>query len=200
MSSGSPPRLTPFIPSFELSLALLMAALLGLLGFKLFGPSGELVTVERKTWRLEIDVERRLEELSSGWCEEMPADAVELSRRLLPDPKRPEQSDRPHCRYRAPAWRTSWRALNQGALPQTPQWPQPPLRVDAVGWTSTQVPLGVERLGQRFETYELELAHSDGQTWTCRVPRPRWDALPQGLRFRLPVDRFGVANCAGLVR
>ncbi|MCV2349606.1 hypothetical protein [Paucibacter sp. Y2R2-4] len=194
------PRLLFQRPPLQIALALLMLLALLQAGLRLFGPSGKLVSVERKTWRLEIDVERRLEELGSSWCAEMPADATELSRRLMPDPQHPEQPAAEHCKYRAPGWRTSWRAQSTGTAPQVPQWPQPPLRVEPLGGiTNGPTPLGIERLGERYEFYELELAHADGQTWTCRLPRTRWEAVPLGLRFRLPVDRYGVANCAGLI-
>ncbi len=186
----------------HIALALLMLWGLALAGLRIFGPSGKLVSIERKTWRLEIDVERRLEELGSSWCSEMPADAVELSRRWLPDPRHPERPHAEHCKYRALGWRTSWRAQNEGVAPQAPQWPQPPLRgadPDKQRKTDAEIPLGHERLGARYESYEVELSNADGQTWTCRLPRERWEALRQGLRFRVPVDRFGVANCADLI-
>ncbi len=194
------PRLLPQRRSLQIALALLMLLALLQAGLFLFGPSGKLVSVERKTWRLEIDVERRLEELGSSWCSEMPTDATELSRRLMPDPQHPEQPAAQHCKYRAPSWRTSWRAKSEGTAPQVPQWPKPPLRVEPLGTAAgSQTPLGIERLGERYEFYELELAHADGQTWTCRLPRARWEAVPLGLRFHLPVDRYGVANCGSII-
>lgn len=175
-------------------LAVLLLAVLLPLGWRLFGPRGVSVEVQRKTWRFEIEVERLVEESGSAWCDELPADAREIGRRLIEDPsgRRPEASE--HCRYSSPQWRR-WRiAQAQGTAAEPAHWPQPQLNAVPAG------SIGAERPGERRSFYEIELQAADGRHWTCRLPPSRWQLLRPGARFRLQVNRQGVADCASLQR
>lgn len=182
-------RLIAFWP--RLLLGLVFLAVLVPMGWRLFGPPGVEVELQRKTWRLEIEVERQIAELGSAWCDELPAGAQVQGRRLLADPigLRPEPSE--HCRYTLPTWRTLWQAQQTGVDPAPPHWPRPEL-------SQGKEELSPQRLGKHHEFYELELVAGSGQVWICRQPLAQWRALPQGLKFRLLIDRQGVANCASV--
>ena len=54
---------------------------------------------------------------------------------------------------------------------------------------------GSERLGRREAFYEIELSDGGDHLWTCRLEPARWQDLRVGERFRIPVDRFGTADC-----
>lgn len=168
--------------------ALLMLPLL----WQLFGPRGVPVEVVRKTWRFEIEIEKRILESSSGWCDEMPAEARDISRRLLADPAGARPGLAEHCRYALPQWRPLRMMQAQGEAPTAPRWPQTAL---------SELPpdqLGAERPGKRREFYEIRLQASKGQHWTCRLPQRQWQDLAPVASLRLQVDRQGVADCASI--
>jgi hypothetical protein len=160
----------------------------------LIKPAGTAVELAAKTWRLDIEIEKLLEEGESSWCDEMPAGASNVSRRLLADPAgvRPGLSE--HCRFSLPQWRTLRLARAEGAWPAPPLWPEPKLN----GLPLSQ--LGAERAGKREAFYELQLQAESGQTWACRLPLAEWQAHSLSTHYRLRVDRFGVADCASLPR
>jgi hypothetical protein len=162
------------------------------LAWWMFGPRGVAVTLERRSWRFEIEVERLRLESGSDWCDEMPAGARDVIRRTLADPSGRRPAPAEHCRYTTLAWRTQWLARQQGEAGTPPSWPQPPLAVAEPGQP------GSERLGRREAFYEVTLRASTGQVWTCRLQPEAWQALRPGQRFRLPVDRWGTASCAFL--
>ena len=58
---------------------------------------------------------------------------------------------------------------------------------------------GSERLGKRDAYFEIELRDRSDHAWVCRVTQERWQQLRVGQRFRVPVDRFGTANCPAMV-
>lgn len=158
----------------------------------LFKPSGVAVELVAMPWRLEIEIEKLMEEGESSWCDEMPADASRISRRLIADPSgmRPQPTE--HCRFTRPQWRTMRKASAEGLAPASPKWPQPSL--NGLGLNE----LGNERAGRRDAFYELKLRNEAGQTWDCRLPAAEWQMHQLGARYRLEVDRFGVADCASL--
>ena len=174
-------------------------ALLGLcclalapLGWKLYGPRGVVVEVVAKTWQLEIEIEQRVMESGSAWCDELPADAKILGRRSMDKAvgERPAGSE--HCRYTSPQWRRRWGIRNEGQAPTPPRWPEPKLaRADADG-------LGAERPGKRQQRYLLQLHDSSGHDWSCELPLEQWHRVPPQASFRILVDRWSVANCASL--
>ncbi|MBB4845368.1 hypothetical protein HNP55_003918 [Paucibacter oligotrophus] len=176
-----------------LRVALATACLLGFaaMAWRLFGPRGVEVELLRKSWRLEIEVERQIAELGSAWCDELPAGAQVQSRRLLADPAGRRSQPAEHCRYTLPTWRALWQARQAGLDPEPPRWPQPILKQGSDE-------LSPQRLGKRHEVYELELQAASGQAWVCALPLAQWRALPKGLKFRLAVDRQGVADCASV--
>lgn len=156
---------------------------LPLLLWVLLHPRGVAVEVEAKTWRREVDIERRVQEMHSEACAQMPAGAQLLERR--------ETAQGEHCRFLAPAWRRGRQAVAEGAAPDAPYWPE--LALKAPG-----TPEG-ERAGARRATQELRLRDEDGRTWSCRLPLADWQAWPLGASLRLDVHRFsGVADCASL--
>ncbi|MCV2363319.1 hypothetical protein LNV23_07640 [Paucibacter sp. DJ1R-11] len=160
-----------------------------------FGPHGLMVEQVAKTWRLEIEVERRVLETGSGWCDELPVGALVLSRRTLDsDPSGQRQGPSEHCHYRSPQWRTSYVAQSQGQAPAAPHWPHPELRLDDAQGQA----LGAERLGKRQAFYELQLQADDGRQWSCRQNLQEWQARPAQAHYRVQVDRYGVADCASL--
>ncbi|MCV2367033.1 hypothetical protein [Roseateles oligotrophus] len=165
-----------------------------LLWWLLLKPTGMGVVLVGKTWRLDIEIEKLLEEGESSWCDELPAEARNISRRLLVDPSgaRPEPTE--HCRFSRPQWRTMRMARAEGAAPTPPHWPEARLN----GLPADQ--LGAERTGKPEAFYELQLQNEAGQSWTCRLPLAEWQAHKLGARYRLRVDRFGVADCASLPR
>jgi hypothetical protein len=182
--SPSPPRWRVLM----LGLALLVWLPLG---WRLFGPRGVPVEVTAKTWRRDIEIERLLLESSSGWCDELPAGAREVERRLLQDPVG-RRGLTEHCRYQAPQWRGRRSARAEGHDPTPPSWP-------AVALASPPGPtLGAERPGKRHEHYVLQLRSADGETWRCEMPAQQWQRVGVGLRFRLQVDRQGSADCSQL--
>lgn len=154
-----------------------LALLLPPLGWWLLGPSGFAVELTERRWRMEIEVERLVLEPGVDRCDALPAQARDVVRR--------DGSDQ--CLYVAPAWRTRWVAQASGDASRPPQWPAPALKAD-----------GSERLGRRELFHEVGLRTGAGQVWTCRLPPERWARLQPGQRLRLPVDRWGTADCAAL--
>jgi hypothetical protein len=159
--------------------------------YLLLGPRGALVTIESKTWRFEIDVERRLLETGADWCDALPAGATELDRRLV---DKPDGGRATRCRYSLPAWRKLYVAQALGDAAQPPMWPQPDLQHMA------GIAPDALRLGQRHAFFELNLLTADGRRWTCTLPRADWARQTAGVTLRLPVDRFGTADCGKLPR
>ena len=157
--------------------------------YLLLGPRGALVTIESKTWRYEIDVERRLLETGADWCDALPAGATELDRRLV---NKPDGDPAPRCRYSLPAWRRLYLAQAIGDAAQPPIWPQPDLK------NMPGIAPDALRLGQRHAFFELNLLTDEGRRWTCTLPRADWEQQSVGVSLRLPVDRFGTANCGQL--
>lgn len=170
-------------------LALLILALSAWPLYLLLGPRGTLVLIESRTWRFEIDVERRLLETGADWCDALPAGAIELDRRLVDTPQGPAA---PRCRYSLPAWRRLYQAQARGDAAQPPTWPHPDLH-NLPGMAAEDL-----RLGQRQAFFELALRAADGRLWTCTVPQPTWQQQVPGTRLRLAVDRFGTADCGRL--
>lgn len=175
--------------------AALLITLLALpLLWRLFGPRGIEVQALRKTWRFEIDIERRILETGSDWCDALPATARDVQRRLLSDPSGQRSAPAEHCRYSEPQWRALRMVRAAGEAPTVPHWPAPKLNEQTDGDG-----LGAERLGPRRAIYEVELAalHTD-QRWTCRLLPAHWQALALGRPMRLRIDRQGVADCSSL--
>jgi hypothetical protein len=155
----------------------------------LLRPRGELVEAERITWRLETEVERLQVETSSEWCRDLPAGIAITSRRMA---EHPDAGQLERCQYSTTAWRTLWLAHEGGDRSSPQHWPKPALRK-----LPPDTP-GAERLGRRDAFYEVVFRASDDQRWTCRLDEARWQRVPLGGWHRLPVDRWSVANCAGL--
>lgn len=170
--------------------ALVIALLFAPLGWKLFGPRGEWVTIQTLRWQRDIEVERLVQVNDSSWCDEMPPGVQEIQRKVMEDPsgQRPEPS--PHCRYTGLQWRTLRAVRTQGVHPEPPYWGSPvlaPLRPDEAG---------AERIARYKGIYEVLMVDAKERDWTCRVSLQQWQALKPGQQFRLFVDRFGVANCS----
>lgn len=174
--------------------ALLAAAVLALvpLAWRLFGPRGVVVEVAGKTWQLEIEVEKRVMESGSGWCDELPADAQVLARRAMAQAVGDRPAGAEHCRYSSPQWRRRWGIRKEGQAPTPPSWPSPAL--SSAGADG----LGAERLGKRQARYLLQLQSSDGHAWSCELPLAEWQRVQPQSSFRIQVDRWSVANCASL--
>lgn len=172
-----------------LVLAAMVVATLATVGWWVFGPAGVAVELTQRSWRYEIVIERLRAETGSDWCDELPEGAFDITRRTITDPtgKRTEPGE--HCRYTTLAWRRSWIVKSEGGPGERPDWPRPPLRMAAPGEA------GSERLGKREAYFEIELRDRENHAWVCRVDRERWEQLRVGMRFRIPVDRFGTANC-----
>jgi hypothetical protein len=189
-----PARLRLAATSRALRWALLGLTLLALvpLAWKLFGPRGVVVEVVGKTWQLEIEIEQRVMESGSAWCDELPADAVVLARRRIDKPGAGRPAGAEHCRYSSPQWRRRWGIRNEGQAPTPPRWPEPQLK--AAGADG----LGAERAGQRQARYLLQLHAADEHAWTCELPLAAWQRAQPGTSFRIQVDRWSVANCASL--
>lgn len=173
-------------------LAAMLVATLATLGWWIFGPSGVAVELVRRSWRMEIVVERLRAESGSDWCDELPEGAFDITRRVIADPTGKRSQPGEHCRYTTLAWRRSWIAMTEGGPETQPDWPRPPLRVAPPGQP------GSERLGQREAFHEIELRDREDHAWVCRVTPERWRQLRVGGRFRIPVDRFGTADCPRL--
>jgi hypothetical protein len=173
-------------------LATMVVATLAALGWHFFGPTGVAVELVKRSWRMEIVIERLRSESGSDWCDDLPADARDVTRRMMKDPtgKRAEPGE--HCRYTQLAWRRSWIAQNEGGPADRPDWPRPPLRIAPPGEA------GAERMGKREAYFEIELRDRDNHAWVCRVDPERWKELRVGQRYRMPVDRFGTANCPAM--
>ncbi len=159
------------------------------LGWWIFGPTGFVVELTQRSWRMEIEVERLRLETGTDWCDELPEGASGVVRRTITDPTGRRAGPAEHCKYSVLAWRRSWIAREQGLAGTRVDWPRPPLRVAPPGEP------GSERLGRREAYYELTLRDGDGHEWTCRTDLDRWNRLKVGQRFRLPVDRWSTANC-----
>jgi len=172
-----------------LVLVAMIVVTLATLGWWVFGPSGVAVELVKRSWRMEIVVERLRAEAGSDWCDELPAGAFDISRRLMADPTGRRAEPGEHCRYTVLAWRRSWIAKTEGGPADRPDWPRPPLRMAAPGEA------GSERLGKREAYFEIELRDREDHAWICRVTPERWRELRVGQRFRMPVDRFGTADC-----
>jgi len=173
-------------------LAVMVVATAAGVGWHVFGPSGVAVTLLKRSWRMEIVVERLRAESGSDWCDELPADATDVSRRLMADPTGKRAGPAEHCRYTQLVWRRSWIAKTEGGPGDRPDWPRPPLRVAAPGEA------GSERIGKREAFFEVELRDRENHAWVCRVSEQRWQQLRVGQRYRVPVDRFGTADCPGM--
>ncbi len=172
-----------------LVLGAMVAGTLGKLGWWMFGPPGVAVELTQRRWRTEIVIERLRAESGSDWCDELPADARDVTRRRMADPTGKRFGPAERCTYTQLAWRRSWVVKSEGGPGDRLSWPQPPLR------TATPGEPGSERLGQRDVFYEIELRDGGDHVWVCRVDLPRWQQLRAGQRFRVPVDRFGTADC-----
>ena len=182
-----------------------LAILLGLASLALadwlLDPGGTAVRVESKTWRLEIEIEKRIAEADSGWCDQLPTAAANIQRRWItgpaesPDSTSARTTPAEHCRYTLPQWRALRMAQAQGQAPTPPRWPSPLVNG---GSSRDTAQLGDERLGQRRALYEIQLRAASGQTWSCRLPLQQWQDRTLGSILRLQVDRYGVANCASL--
>ena len=170
--------------------ALVIALLFAPLGWKLFGPRGEWVTIQTLRWQRDIEIERLSEVNDSSWCDEMPEGVQEVQRKLMEDPtgQRPEAS--PHCRYTGLQWRTLRAVRAQGEHPQPPHWGTPVLAAVPPGQP------GAERISKYKGIYEVVMVDSQARDWTCRLTLQQWSALKPGQEFRLFVDRIGVANCS----
>jgi hypothetical protein len=175
-----------------LVLIAMVVATLATVGWWVFGPAGVAVELTRRSWRMEIVVERLRAEADSGWCDELPPGAFDISRRMMADPTGQRAEPAEHCRYTVLAWRRSWIAMAEGGPDTRPEWPRPPLRVAPPGQP------GSERLAKREAFYEIELRDRENHAWVCRVSPERWQQLRVGQRFRIPVDRFGTADCPRL--
>ena len=175
-----------------LVLTAMSVATLATVGWWIFGPPGVAVELTRRSWRMEIVVEQLRTEAGSDWCDELPEGAFDISRRMTADPTGRRAAPAEHCRYNALAWRRHWIAKAEGGPETRPDWPRPPLRIAPPGQA------GSDRLGRREAYYEIELRGSDDRVWTCRVDLARWQQLRVGQRFRMPVDRFGTANCPAM--
>ena len=175
-----------------LVLVAMVVAALGTVGWWIFGPPGVAVELTQRSWRMEIVVERLRAESGSDWCDELPEGAFDISRRMTADPtgRRTEPAER--CRYNLLAWRRQWIAKTEGGPADRPDWPRPPLRIAPPGQP------GSERLGKREAYFEIELRDRSDHSWVCRVDLPRWQQLRVGERFRMPVDRFGTADCPAM--
>jgi hypothetical protein len=185
----------PSLPALLLGLAALALA-----GW-LFGPRGTAVRVESKTWRLEIEIEKRIAEAESGWCDALPAEASNIQRRWITanaDNTRDRTAPTEHCRYTLPQWRALRMAQAEGRAPTAPHWPDTSLNEASPQDSARPAQLGDERLGQRRAFYEIQLRAASGQSWSCRLALPQWQAQVIGSTLRLQVDRYGVANCASL--
>lgn len=172
-----------------LILVAMIVATLGTVGWWVFGPPGVAVELTKRSWRMEVVVERLRTESGSDWCDELPEGAFDISRRVAADPTGRRAEPGEHCRYTVLAWRRHWIAKTEGGPDTQPDWPRPPLRLAPPGQP------GSERLGKREAYYEIELSDGGDHLWTCRVDLARWKQLRVGQRFRVPVDRFGTANC-----
>jgi hypothetical protein len=173
-------------------LAAMVAGTVATLAWWVLGPSGVAVELTKRSWRMEIVVERLRSESGSDWCDELPEGAFDISRRTITDPTGKRAAPGEHCRYNLLAWRRSWIAKTEGGPEGRPDWPRPPLRMAAPGQA------GSERLGQREAYFEVELRDRDDHAWVCRLDPERWQQLRAGMRFRMPVDRFGTANCPAM--
>ncbi len=185
----------------------MIVASLATLGWWTLGPPGVPVELVRRSWRMEVVIERERAETDSAWCDELPQlapGAFDISRRLAADPTGQRAGPSERCRYTVLAWRRQWIAKTEGGPDSRPEEPRPPLRVAPPGQP------GSERYGKREAFYEVELRElhelpwllpgplRDGHVWTCRMSRERWLQLRPGLRLRVPVNRFGAADCARL--
>ncbi|NCT85628.1 MAG: hypothetical protein GXC94_20950 [Comamonadaceae bacterium] len=175
-----------------LVLVAMVLATLGTLGWWAFGPPGVAVELTQRSWRMEVVVERLRAETGSDWCDELPEGAFDISRRVVADPTGRRAQPGEHCRYTVLAWRRSWIAKTEGGPDTPPDWPRPPLRMAPPGEP------GSERLGKREAFYEIALSDGGDHVWTCRVTLQRWQQLRVGMRFRVPVDRFGTADCPAM--
>lgn len=174
-------------------LAAMVVVTLATLGWWIFGPSGVAVTLTQRSWRMEVVIERLRAEGGSDWCDELPEGAFDISRRVMADPSGRRAEPGEHCRYTVLAWRRQWIAKTEGGPGDRPDWPRPPLRVAPPGQP------GSERTGRRDAYFEIELRDRQNHAWVCRVEQAQWGRLRVGQRFRIPVDRFGTANCPHMV-
>lgn len=175
-----------------LVLAAMVVATLATLGWWIWGPAGTAVELTKRSWRLQIEVEQLRSETDSAWCDEMPADATDVTRRIAADPTGRRAEPGEHCRFTRLAWRRSWIVKAEGGPDDRPTWPSPPLRVAPPGEP------GSERLGKREAYFEAQLSDGGDHLWTCRVSEERWKTLRVGTRWRVPVNRYGAANCAAM--
>jgi hypothetical protein len=177
----------------DIVLAAMVVGTLGSLAWWIWGPSGVAVELTQRFWRMEVVVEALRVEAGSDWCDELPQGAFDIRRRMAADPTGRRTEPGEHCRYNQLAWRRSWIAKTEGGPETRPEWPRPPLRVAPPGEP------GSERLGRREVFYYIELRDRANHGWTCRVGLERWQQLRAGMKFRIPVDRFGTANCPLMV-
>jgi len=163
---------------------------LPLLGWVFSGLHRADVTIVAKPWRRLVEIERRVLEMQSDWCERLPAEAQQVERQWREDPSG-QRGRAEYCRFRAPEWRRRRFAVADGESPVPPFWPALELR-------DPGSPEG-ERAGRRHAEQELLLRTEDGREWTCRLPLADWQRLELGQQLRLQVDRHGVADCASFL-
>lgn len=173
----------------HLLLAAMVLGSLGTVAWWIFGPPGVFVELKQRSWRTEVVIERLMPESGTDWCDELPAGAYDISRRTIADPTGRRAEPGEHCRYTVLAWRRSWITSTQGGPETAPYWPNPPLRMAPPGEA------GSERIGRRTAYFEIELRDRADHMWTCQVTPQRWRELREGMRFRIPVNRWNTADC-----
>jgi hypothetical protein len=182
------------------------------------------LTVASHAWERTIEIEQRKEVRDSAWCDQMPPGASDVSRskevrshKQVKDGEtcskrrkdkgdgtftetkecQPKYRDEPvyddKCSYTVDRWEKHRTASSSGRnTSPAPFWPEVRL-----GRACNS--LGCEREGAHRETYSLQLAGSDGKSYSCSMSASRWNLVADGVKKPIKIAVLtGIADCDAL--
>ncbi|MCF8211766.1 MAG: zinc ribbon domain-containing protein [Rhodoferax sp.] len=185
----------------------------------------ETVQVIEKTWSREVDVERFSAVSASDWCDALPANAYQVSRRQEQRSTRQIEvgqdcrdirvdmgdgtfTKRSECtpRFRSEpvfdakcSYRIDrWQVLRTARLDGGANL-APTWPTPLFGNTGVLGDrLGAERIGSQREHYSVRLQSTEGKDWTCNFDFARWSALQAQQTLTVKVRAIGGVDCDSL--
>lgn len=179
------------------------------------------VTVTGHAWTREINIESRQATSDSSWCDSLPSDAYDASRRREKRSTK-QVADGEECSTRdvdrgdgtferrrecRPKYRSEpvyddkcyytvdrWRVARTAKIQGAGTSPAP--RWPTLNLSRTGNCLGCEREGSRRATYLLKLKGADAKKYECEVPDSQWSRVADGLAKPIKVRVLtGTPDC-----
>lgn len=181
--------------------ALVVVALIGIIGFRACAKKDATVTVTRHGWTREIEVERFEEVEEKGACSSMPGDARVKSRakgETVCTKKKVDNGDGTfkekqecttapeQCTYGVNKWHEVRTAKSSGGPNEEPKWP-------ATSVTNTGNCRGCEREGKRTETYTVYFTDdASKKELSCDMNNAsKWKGYQDGERYKAKIYSLG---------